>query len=707
MKNTMSVNKNTLLVILLCAAPLTVAWGADRLGFLDEPMEPRFQQSFDDQYDDEDDDWLFDDSYGFSEEEGGYQEPATPEQPTAVMTQEDLDDMDFMDDEDEEEMYFEDSDEMMAFEEMPAEEEDMLEEDTMFEEEDMADSEDMMFMDDMEDDEELFMDDEEFFMDDEDEFFMNDMADMDDDALYSDEPIMPATTPMAQAAEPKPSTEQIIEETSPKLETFSIDFPEEEIRNIIRNVADLYGLNVVIPDTLIGMTSITLNNVSWQQVYRAVLEPVGFTYVMDGNIIKIVSSAELETEQMETEIFPLRFAVSTEAATALGGMLDVTSGAKVAADARTNSLIVTERPSRMAKIEEIVKRLDREETQIMIESKFVEIKNKDTKTLGIDWNSLGASGSTFQLANSLTTAGAAQGVPARSFVKQEGGDTTVGQVASKRTDNVVFAAPDFQLVLHALEQDNDTRLIANPTVVTMNNTPAVVAIADQRPIPEYQYNGETGVYEISGFEYKDIGIILNVTPNAKQDLITLNIKPEISSSNSNTRFGAATSSSTIEIPNITSRRTESVVTIKSGYTLAIGGLVRSEYTNNDNRVPFLGYIPVIKRLFSYDNRILENKNIIAFVTATQIGYDGSMPEPITTPVKNVDERQIYEMGLSELEMYIKRPDATMEGQMQRIRQMRNATYGSEYSEAFSSDLDETKPDIKRRRSRRNRVGRQH
>src|SRR5690606_35403452 len=109
-----------------------------------------------------------------------------------------------------------------------------------------------------------------------------------------------------------------------------------------------------------------------------------------------------------------------------------------------------------------------------------------------------------------------------------------------------------------------------------------------------------------------------------------------------TTFSSGGSSGNVSIPQISLRATQSIVTIKSGYTLAIGGLVRSEYQNNDTRVPFLGYIPVVKRLFSYDNRVLENKNVIAFVTATQIGYDGGMPEPITIPVQNISERQIYE-----------------------------------------------------------------
>jgi type II secretory pathway component HofQ len=76
-------------------------------------------------------------------------------------------------------------------------------------------------------------------------------------------------------------------------ETISVDFPEEDVRDIIRSVAELYELNVVIPDSLAGSVSIKLRDVTWQQVFDVVLEPLNYTYIFDGNIIKIKSQDEL------------------------------------------------------------------------------------------------------------------------------------------------------------------------------------------------------------------------------------------------------------------------------------------------------------------------------------------------------------------------------------------------------------------------------
>src|SRR5690606_5330585 len=71
-------------------------------------------------------------------------------------------------------------------------------------------------------------------------------------------------------------------------ETLSVDFPNAEIRTILRNIADLFDLNLVIPETLQGRASLKLRDVTWRQIFDVLLQPVGYTYVTDGNIIKIV-----------------------------------------------------------------------------------------------------------------------------------------------------------------------------------------------------------------------------------------------------------------------------------------------------------------------------------------------------------------------------------------------------------------------------------
>jgi type IV pilus assembly protein PilQ len=122
-----------------------------------------------------------------------------------------------------------------------------------------------------------------------------------------------------------------------------VNFPNDQIRNIIRSVADMNDLNVVIPDTLSGNVSIKLRRVTWRQVFDVVLEPIGYTYVEDGNIIKIRSIQDLMLEPMQTQVFLVNFAKAAELRPAIMPLIEESKGGRAQVDARTNSIIVTER----------------------------------------------------------------------------------------------------------------------------------------------------------------------------------------------------------------------------------------------------------------------------------------------------------------------------------------------------------------------------
>ncbi|NJO20388.1 MAG: hypothetical protein HC838_10615 [Spirulinaceae cyanobacterium RM2_2_10] len=121
-------------------------------------------------------------------------------------------------------------------------------------------------------------------------------------------------------------------------ETVSVDFPDEDIRTIIRQVADLYELNVVIPETLVGSTSIKLRNVTWRQVFKVVLEPIGYTYVEDRNIISVKSIEELTTEPVDTRVFVANYARAAELQASVSPLIDTAAGGQSQVDTRSNAL---------------------------------------------------------------------------------------------------------------------------------------------------------------------------------------------------------------------------------------------------------------------------------------------------------------------------------------------------------------------------------
>ncbi|QYM79567.1 secretin and TonB N-terminal domain-containing protein [Horticoccus luteus] len=481
-------------------------------------------------------------------------------------------------------------------------------------------------------------------------------------------------------------------------DTLSVDFPDTEIRDILRNVADLFELNVVIPDTLQGKTSIKLRDVSWRQIFQVVLAPVNFTYVEDGNIIKIISLDSLQQEPVATEVFMLNYARASDLLASVSPLIDAAAGGRIVVDARSNSLVITERPSRMNRIRPILEQLDRATDQVMIESKFVEVTDRDIKNIGVNWASLAgynitaggagengafgnvsrSRGQSTQNGNSGNTAttsgtnnsssstgtnGQSNGATTTNTVTSTGGivtstgttslntgltgstttTTTTGTTgavndtfnvlqsltntgATDRALSAVFSADQFKLVLSALQSLNTTKIVSNPTIVTLNNTEASINVGEERPIPNYSYSEQKGTFEVSGFTFKPIGVLLKVTPQVNgRGFIKLSLSPEVSQPNGSVVFGGASGT---EIPIIATRRATTQVSLKDGYTMGIGGLLTQNANTGQTKVPVLGSIPLVGRLFRSDSKDVTTSNLIIFITAKTISADGAPVEEV-------------------------------------------------------------------------------
>lgn len=473
------------------------------------------------------------------------------------------------------------------------------------------------------------------------------------------------------------STEAKVAVTKGK-DTLSVDFPDEEIRNVLRNVADLFELNLVIPDTLQGKTSIKLRDVTWRQIFQVVLNPVGYTYIEDGNIIKVVTAESLNMEPLSTEVFILNYAKASEVKPSLDAMVDAKTGGKIVVDARSNALIVSERSSAIQRIRPIIQSLDRATDQVMIETKFIEVSDSVGKDLGVDWSILKGyklSGSELQTSyernhgktsevgykedgldvdfmnNGYSRAGQLNTVTTpvgpkvtNGVLEGIGPMSTVENVFTNnvgRVSTAVFSASQFNLTLNALQSAGGSKLVSNPTVVTLNNTEASINVGQEYPIPNYTYNQERGAFEVSGFTYKPIGVILKVTPQVNAaGFIKLTVEPEVSSrdESKDVKFGDAS------IPVVAVRKTKTQVTLKDGFTLGIGGLLDSTASNSQTKVPLLGDIPGLGRLFRSDSTSKRQQNMLVFITARTVKPDGGTAGEIFDP------RMIREMKLGKDEL---------------------------------------------------------
>lgn len=471
----------------------------------------------------------------------------------------------------------------------------------------------------------------------------------------------------------------------------SVDFPNEEIRTVLRNVADLYMLNIVIPEDLQGTTSIKLRDVSWKQIFSVVLEPIGYTYVEEGNIIQIISNDTLNFEPPITDIFMLNYAEASDIAATVTNMVDAEKGGRVQIDARTNSLIVTERQSRMSTIRQVIERLDKPTLQVMIETRFVEVTNQDVSKIGVKWNSLeefevkaegisrGYSNLDTRLGNNtrgtenntednfgevdLSVGDASiSGLPGSrngQFVNNLTGQTLLDASTNsgtnlqqsairnltdlvhggnlQRTTSAIFSTSQIGYIFSALKTQGNSRLVSHPTVVTLNNQEAEISIGEQFPIPNYQYNEERGSFEVAGFDYKDIGVILKVKPSVNNEgLITLRVNPEVSSRTGEREFGGASGAS---IPIISTRRTETQISLKDGYTMGLGGLLQASSIEEESKVPLLHKIPGLGAAFRHKEKDGQKMNLLIFITAKILSSEDSDFEDVFS------QTQMEEVGI--------------------------------------------------------------
>jgi len=329
----------------------------------------------------------------------------------------------------------------------------------------------------------------------------------------------------------------------------------------------------------------------------------------------------------------------------VASMVEANAGGKLVVDTRSNALVITERPSRFNRIRPIIENLDRATDQVMIESKFIEVADTDAKNLGIKWTSLNGYNASVGKFSSEWKETLVNGVwpdghlSKNTYQVDDEGKITFDS-SQTITNTAAMDADKFEATLTALNTLSDSKVISNPTIVTLNNTEATINVGEEYPIPNYTYNQEQGAFEVSGFEYKPLGVLLKVTPQVNaRGFIKLTLEPEVSARGTDSvLFGTA------KIPIINTRKTKTQISMKDGYTMGIGGLLSKSDINGSTKVPVLGSIPVIGNLFKSKSKENSMKNLLIFITAKIVNAEGASVNEVFDPEQirlgNVHERDL-------------------------------------------------------------------
>ncbi len=291
----------------------------------------------------------------------------------------------------------------------------------------------------------------------------------------------------------------------------------------------------------------------------------------------------------ETQVYRSEAQASRSPGDGSAGIPFSGSGAdmRIVADPRNNALLVWSTPAEYRMILTTIRELDIIPLQTLIEATIVEVTLRDNLEYGLQWF-FRAGDSSFTFSDTATGA-IAPSFPGFSYV---------------------LSATDVQVVLDALTEITDIKVISSPQLLVLDNEAARLQVGDEVPIATQssQSIDDPAAPLVSTIEYRDTGVILEVTPRVNAGgLVVLDIVQEVSTV-------SETTSSTLNSPTISTRRIESTVAVQGGETVALGGLIEDTRTDIEIGIPLLADIPILGNLFKTTTDRIERTELLVLLT---------------------------------------------------------------------------------------------
>lgn len=414
-----------------------------------------------------------------------------------------------------------------------------------------------------------------------------------------------------------------------------LDVRDLDIRDFLRFLAEAAGVNIVVDNDVEGSVTLRLRNVPWDEALDVVLRANGLAMVRRGHVIRIAKQETLDAElkavlerreqlyvppPLETRLIPVSYATANELSPRAEEL--ITDRGSVSVDARTNVIIATDERPVLDQIEELVRSLDTQTPQVLIEARIVEATSTYAREIGIQWGgdfvSSSATGNPTGLVwpNSIGLAGGAtdQSAPTMGLTSIRGGQanpnfavnlpaavgTGAGGALGLTLGSVANNA-NLNLRLSALEDTGTLRIISSPRILTLDNREAHI---EQGTLIPYSQISAQGVQTA----FQEAKLNLTVTPHVTADGgVLMKIKltrdePDFS------QTGARGD------PTILKREAETELLVMDGRTAVIGGIYTRNSGVNYSQVPLLGDIPVIGWLFKSRTDSDRRSELLIFIT---------------------------------------------------------------------------------------------
>ena len=427
----------------------------------------------------------------------------------------------------------------------------------------------------------------------------------------------------------------------------TFNFQDVPVRTVLQLVAEESGLNLVASDTVQGSVTLRLVNVPWDQALDIVLRAKGLDKRREGGVIWVAPQAELakfeqdkedarialeERENLVTDYIQINYHNADAIFKALteakgignngsngggGGSSQRENGflsqrGMIVADERTNTLMISDIPKKIAQMRELIAVIDRPVDQVLIEGRIVIATDTFARDLGakfgINVNNIGANGRGDAYGSTLGTngnTGAGRGLnvnlPAGTYT-----ESAAGAIAY----TLLRGGFSLDMELSAMQEEGRGEVVSNPRIVTANQREGVIKQGKEIGYVTISGGGGSGGAPTANVQFKEVLLELKVTPTITQDnRVFLNLlvkKDEVSEEIVNPAGGF--------VPQIARREVSTAVLIENGQTVVVGGVYEIKSREDLRKVPWLGDVPVLGNLFKNKNRQMEKAELLIFVT---------------------------------------------------------------------------------------------
>lgn len=425
-------------------------------------------------------------------------------------------------------------------------------------------------------------------------------------------------------------------------ERLTLNFQDIETRAVLQLLADTSGQNMVISDTVGGNVTLRLQNVPWDQALDIVMRSKGLDMRQDGNVMFIAPAAEIAAREKELlsaraevqELAPLRteylqvnYAKASDLAALIKSGTDtslLSERGGVAIDERTNTLLLQDTSERLTDIRRLVSTLDIPVRQVMIEARIVIVNDDYSRELGVRFGAnvafqhggsdgLGVAGS--PVGNEDDDDGVIispnPGIPSPIGVELPSNpddrylvNLPVANAAGRLALTLLDSDYLVDLELSAAQAEGRGEIISSPRLITANQREATIEQGVEIPYQESSSSGATTT------QFKKAVLSLRVTPQITPDnrvILDLTVSKD--------SVGQLVASATGGfVPSIDTREIITQVLVNDGQTVVLGGILETERTDTEQKVPLLGDVPVLGRLFKTTRNTDNKDELLIFVT---------------------------------------------------------------------------------------------